>query len=129
MLEDRRRAFEAKFEHDQETEFRIRAHRDKLFGLWVATKLGRTGADAEDYAMRFVAALGPHHDMTVRRQAFEDLQRAGLLLGPEELQAALASAETVAEQEVAARPTRFAGRRPRRSRARAFPPPRRNRLA
>ena len=38
-LQDRERAFEAKFAHDHETQFRLLARRDKLFARWLADEL------------------------------------------------------------------------------------------
>lgn len=49
-FDDRQKAFETKFAHDEELRFRILARRGKLIGLWAAEKLGKDGADAEAYA-------------------------------------------------------------------------------
>ncbi len=49
-MNDREKAFENKFAHDAELQFKVNARRNKLLGLWVAEKLGKTGADAEAYA-------------------------------------------------------------------------------
>ena len=51
---DRETAFEAKFAHDSEMQFRAEARRDKLLGLWAAALLGKSGADAEAYALEVV---------------------------------------------------------------------------
>ena len=53
-FDDRENAFENKFAHDQEMQFRAEARRNKLMGLWVADILGKSGADAEDYAKEVV---------------------------------------------------------------------------
>ncbi|MGV8952812.1 MAG: DUF1476 domain-containing protein [Cypionkella sp.] len=55
-FDDREHAFEAKFAHDAEMQFRAEARCNKLLGLWAAELLGKTGADATDYAMSVVAA-------------------------------------------------------------------------
>lgn len=49
-MNDREKAFENKFAHDAELQFKVNARRNKLLGLWIAGKLGKTGADAEAYA-------------------------------------------------------------------------------
>ena len=36
-LDDRKKGFEAKYQHDQEAQFKIRAIRNKLVGEWAAT--------------------------------------------------------------------------------------------
>ncbi len=53
---DREKAFESKFSHDQETEFKVNARRNKLLGLWAADKLGLSEDDAEEYAKSVVKA-------------------------------------------------------------------------
>ena len=51
---DREKGFERKFQLDQEQEFRAQSRRDKLFGQWAASQLGRTGIAAETYATAVV---------------------------------------------------------------------------
>ncbi len=53
---DREKGFEAKYRHDQETEFKINARRNKLLGLWAAAQMQITGADADAYAREVVVA-------------------------------------------------------------------------
>jgi hypothetical protein len=53
---DREKAFEDKYKHDQELQFKVEVRRNKLLGLWVAEMLGLSGADAEAYAKEVVAA-------------------------------------------------------------------------
>ena len=55
-FDDREHAFEAKFAHDEEMQFRAVARRNKLLGLWAAEMLGKTGADATTYAAEVVKA-------------------------------------------------------------------------
>lgn len=53
-FDDRENAFENKFAHDAEMQFRAEARRNKLLGLWAAELLGKTGDDAEAYAREVV---------------------------------------------------------------------------
>lgn len=55
-FDDREHAFEAKFAHDADMQFRAEARRDKLVGLWAAGLLGKSGAEAEAYALSVVRA-------------------------------------------------------------------------
>ena len=55
-FDDRKRAFENKFAHDAEMQFKAIARRNKALGLWAAGLLGKSGADAEDYAIEVVRA-------------------------------------------------------------------------
>jgi len=53
---DRENAFENKFAHDSEMQFRAEARRNKLTGLWAAGLLGLSGDEAAAYAMTVVHA-------------------------------------------------------------------------
>jgi hypothetical protein len=55
-FDDRENAFENKFAHDAEMQFRAEARRNKLAGLWAAELLGKTGDAAAEYAMSVVSA-------------------------------------------------------------------------
>ncbi|MCC5956876.1 MAG: DUF1476 domain-containing protein [Natronohydrobacter sp.] len=55
-FQDRERAFENKYAHDQEMVFKAVARRNKKLGLWAAGLLGKTGADIEAYAMEVIRA-------------------------------------------------------------------------
>lgn len=55
-FEDRERAFESKYAHDADMQFRAEARRNKLVGLWAAELLGKSGAEAEAYALSVVQA-------------------------------------------------------------------------
>ena len=55
-FDDRERAFEAKFAHDEEMKFKATARRNKLLGLWVAELLGKSGDAAAEYALEVVKA-------------------------------------------------------------------------
>ena len=78
-FDEREKGFEAKFKHDAETEFRIVARRNKLAGLWAASKLGLSGADAESYAKSVVEAdFAEPGDEDVVRKLVADLTQAGI---------------------------------------------------
>ncbi|SDX19205.1 DUF1476 domain-containing protein [Roseicitreum antarcticum] len=55
-FDDRERAFESKYAHDAEMQFKAVARRNKRLGLWAAGLLGKTGADAETYASEVIRA-------------------------------------------------------------------------
>ena len=55
-FDDRERAFEAKFAHDAEMQFKAEARRNRLLGLWAAGVAGKSGAEAEAYAREVVQA-------------------------------------------------------------------------
>ena len=53
-FEDRENAFENKFAHDAEMQFKAEARRNKLLGFWAAELLGKSGDEAEAYAVEVV---------------------------------------------------------------------------
>ena len=55
-FDDRETAFEDKFAHDADMQFRAEARRNKLLGLWAADLMGKTGDEAAAYAMAVVNA-------------------------------------------------------------------------
>lgn len=55
-FDDRENAFENKFAHDSELQFKAEARRNKLLGLWAAELMGLTDEAALDYARQVVKA-------------------------------------------------------------------------
>ncbi|MGJ8617608.1 MAG: DUF1476 domain-containing protein [Sulfitobacter sp.] len=51
---DRENAFENKFAHDADMQFKAEARRNKLLGLWAADLLGKSGDDAAEYAREVI---------------------------------------------------------------------------
>lgn len=55
-FEDRERGQEEKFKHDKELEFKAKARRNKLIGLWAAQEMKLPQAEHEAYAKSVVMA-------------------------------------------------------------------------
>lgn len=53
-FKDRERAFENKFAHDAEMQFRAVARRNKRVGVWAAGLMGKSAAEAEAYGFEIV---------------------------------------------------------------------------
>ena len=53
-FDERENAFENKFAHDAEMQFKAEARRNKLLGLWAAELMGKSGDDAAEYAKEVV---------------------------------------------------------------------------
>ena len=78
-FQEREKGFERKFELDQELEFRVRAHRDGLFGRWVAAKMGYSGASAASYAVTLVrTTLEPAGEEGMLAKVRSDLRAANV---------------------------------------------------
>ncbi|MCB9963403.1 MAG: DUF1476 domain-containing protein [Rhodospirillales bacterium] len=79
QFEDRKDAFEEKYAHDAEMNFKAEARACKLFGLWLAGELGLGSADAEAYAKGVVAANIEEHGFDdVVRYVTPDIEDKGL---------------------------------------------------
>jgi hypothetical protein len=78
-FDNRKDAAEKKYAHDAELEFKANARRNKLLGLWVAEKIGKTGAEAEAYARSVVMAdFEEAGDDDVFRKIRADLDAASI---------------------------------------------------
>jgi hypothetical protein len=78
-FDKREESFEKKFARDEEMRFKATARRNKLFGLWAAEKLGKSGADADAYAKAVVMAdFEEAGDDDVFRKVRKDFDAAGV---------------------------------------------------
>ena len=76
-FDDRERAFEAKFQFDEEVAFKVNARRDKLLGLWAAGQMGLTGQQADTYARSVVYSdLADSHHESMLAKLRADLGQA-----------------------------------------------------
>ncbi|MGJ8536947.1 MAG: DUF1476 domain-containing protein [Parasphingopyxis sp.] len=77
-FKDREKGFENKFAHDQETQFRITARRNRLVGEWAAGLMGLTAEETDAYAKAVVQAdFEEVGDDDVVRKVLGDLTTAG----------------------------------------------------
>ncbi len=78
-IDDRGDAFENKFAHDAELQFKAQARRNKLLGQWAAEKLGKSGDQVENYAKEVVRSdFDEPGDEDVFRKVREDFDNAGV---------------------------------------------------
>ncbi len=85
-FDDREKAYEKKFAHDQELAFKASARRNKLLGQWVAGKIGLTGTDVDDYAKEVVKSdLQEPGDEDVFRKVRSDLDDKGVSISDDEV--------------------------------------------
>lgn len=76
---DREKAFENKFAHEQQLDFAVEARLSKLYGLWAAEKLGLSGDNAKTYAGDVVAAnLEEPGFLDILRKVRADFDEKGL---------------------------------------------------
>lgn len=96
---DRERAEEAKFAHDEEMHFRIHARRNRLLGQWAAERMGLSAAEAESYAKSVVQAdFEEAGDEDVIRKLLGDLVSAGVETSEAEVRSALEAKQVEARR-------------------------------
>lgn len=72
---DREKAFESKFAHDQELKFKATARRNKLLGTWAAEQMGLSGDEAQAYVSEVIRSdLEEPGDEDVFRKVWADFQ-------------------------------------------------------
>lgn len=98
---DREKAFEDKYKHDQELQFKVEVRRNKLLGLWVAELLGKAGDEAEAYAKEVVASdFEEPGDADVVRKIMGDMEQAGAELSEHRLRKQMDELLAVAKEQV-----------------------------
>lgn len=55
-MNDREKAIENKYAHDEEILFKATARRTRLLGVWAASKLGKNASEAEAYSQELVTS-------------------------------------------------------------------------
>ena len=98
---DRERAFESKFAHDEEMKFRITARRNRLLGHWAARQMGLSDAEADSYAKDVVHSdFEEAGDHDVVRKVLGDLTAAGIDTDEASIQEALRNKEIDARRQI-----------------------------
>lgn len=101
-FDDREKAFEKKFAHDQDLRFRAESRRNKLLAEWAAAKLGIAGSALEDYVKAVRRAdLAQKGDDDVVLKLRQDFDAKGVQVTDAEIRKALSEflAQAVAQIE------------------------------
>jgi hypothetical protein len=103
MFDKREDAFEKQFVHDEDLKFKAGARRNRLLGLWVAEKLGKTGSEAEAYAREVVVAeIDGAGDEGVVGKILGDLAAKNVAIGDAEITAKMSELMAAAIAQVKA---------------------------
>lgn len=103
MMEDRERAFEAKFAHDEELKFKVEIRRTKLVAHWAAGVMGMSAAEAQTYATSLVEAdftVAGNED--VKAKLIADFKAKGINQNDVQLEKKLAELLEVAKTQIMA---------------------------
>jgi hypothetical protein len=77
-FDEREQAFENKFQHDEELQFKVLARRARLLGLWAAERLGHRGEAAQAYARELIDTdLVPQGERVLVDRVHQDLLAKG----------------------------------------------------
>ena len=100
-FDDRERAFETKYAHDEELRFRVIARRNRLLGQWAARLMGLSDAEADAYAKDVIRAdFEEAGDEDVIRKLFGDLTAAGVETDDSKIREALSHKEAEARRQI-----------------------------
>lgn len=101
-FDDRKDAFENKFAHDQEIEFKVYARSTKLLARWAAAKMGMAEIDAKLYATKMVEADQEHKGdgNDVAKRLMADFEKAGIVVSARELAEEMEKQLTLAREQV-----------------------------
>lgn len=100
-FDDRERAFEAKFAHDQEMQFRVTARRNRLLGEWAAKIMKLTPEETDAYRKAVVQAdFEEAGDEDVIRKILGDLVSAGAELDEATVRNALSEKAAEARRQI-----------------------------
>ena len=101
QFDDRERAFETKFAHDEEMKFRITARRNRLLGEWAARQMGLSEAETESYSKDVIRSdFEEAGENDVIRKVLGDLTSAGIECDDAQIQAALRNKEIEARRQI-----------------------------
>ncbi len=104
LFNDRERAFEQMFVHDEEARFRALAKRNRLLGQWAAAQLGLTGEAADAYVReisRSVVASVVDEPLVEKLRA--DFEAGGVPISDDQIR--MRMSETLAEATMTVRST------------------------
>ena len=101
QFDERERAFEAKFAHDEDMKFRVIARRNRLLGEWAAQKMGLSDVEADSYAKDVIRAdFEEAGDVDVIRKVLGDLTAAGIDSSEEQVREALRNKQIDARRQI-----------------------------
>jgi hypothetical protein len=99
-FDEREKEFEARFKHDQELQFKVKARRNRLLGLWAADRMALIGPAAEAYAREVVDAEFHGGDRHVVEKIVADLNANGQSCTPAQVRFELDHFAERAKQQI-----------------------------
>jgi hypothetical protein len=101
IFDERERAFENLFAHEEEVRFRALARRNQLFARWAAEQLGLRGSECQAYIRSFVeGAIRPQSEAALIDRVRADFLAEGVESTDERISAAFVTAMAEAVRQV-----------------------------
>lgn len=98
-FDNREKAFEDKYKHDEDLRFRVEVRRNKLLGLWAAELLGKD--DPAAYAREVISAdFEEPGDADLVRKVLGDFQDAGVEMSERRLRNKMEECLAEAKEQV-----------------------------
>ena len=98
-FDERGDAFENKYAHDAEMQFKATARRNKLLGIWLAPRIGQE--NATDYAKSVVVAdLEEQGDEDVVKKVMADIKAANASISEDDIRAKLVELGVEAKAQI-----------------------------
>jgi hypothetical protein len=82
---DREKEFEARFKHDQDLQFKVKARRNRMLGLWAADRMGLAGEAADAYAKEVIDAEFHGGDRHIVDKVVADIAAKGQTCTPDQV--------------------------------------------
>lgn len=99
MFDEREKAFERRFVHEEEMRFRARVRRNRLLAAWACGRMEFPGALAERYIESLVEFGISASDEALIERLRGDLRAAGLEADPSDLRREMERCATLAQAE------------------------------
>jgi hypothetical protein len=99
-FDERERDFEARFKHDLDLQFKVKARRNRLLGLWAAERMGLAGDAAQAYAKELVDAEFEGGDRHIVEKVCADLDAKGQSFTPAQVEFQLTHIAETATQQI-----------------------------
>lgn len=99
-FDDREQAFEKKFAHDAELQFKVEARARNLLCLWAANRMGHSGDAAVSYAKGVLMDWMQPHSPGVVERVTADAKAAGAAITEQEVKAKFAELREQAKKQV-----------------------------
>jgi len=101
LFDERERAFENLFAHEEELRFLALARRNQLFARWAAEQLGLRRSEYQAYLRSFISdAVRPKPGPNLIERVRDDFRAEGVETSDEQINAAFARAAAEAARQV-----------------------------